>query len=166
MLFPRLTVSETQHNKIDISNLGEASTLHEQQDVDNEPPEKRFCLDSTLQGQSIPEMQQLLDASNVKVLTLKKKLKTLQQRTRRLKKKVTSLQQIVTKLRQNNLISSNCEEMLSQTFSGVPLAVMKKMSTKISGKGSKYSSQLKFFALTLQFYSAKAYEFVRKTFSP
>lgn len=110
MLFPRLTVSETQHNKIDISNLGEASTLHEQQDVDNEPPEKRFCLDSTLQGQSIPEMQQLLDASNVKVLTLKKKLKTLQQRTRRLKKKVTSLQQIVTKLRQNNLISSNCEE--------------------------------------------------------
>ena len=34
-----------------------------------------------------------------------------------------------------------------------------------SGKGCKYSPQLKSFALTLQFYSAKAYDSVRKTFS-
>ncbi len=33
-----------------------------------------------------------------------------------------------------------------------------------SGKGCKYSPELKSFALTLQFYSSKAYEFVRKTF--
>ena len=34
-----------------------------------------------------------------------------------------------------------------------------------SGKGCKYSPELKSFALTLQFYSSKAYEFVRKTFN-
>ena len=55
--------------------------------------------------------------------------------------------------------------MLSQTFSGVPLAVLKRMSNKKSGKGNKYSPEMKSFALTLQFYSAKAYEYVRKTFN-
>ncbi len=88
-----------------------------------------------------------------------------QQRNRRMGKKVTSLQEVVKQLKDNNLISSNCEEMLSQTFSTVPLALMKRMSTKKSGKGHKYSPEMKSFALTLQFYSAKVYEFVRKTFN-
>ena len=62
------------------------------------------------------------------------------------------------------MIASNCEEMLSQTFSGIPLAMIKRMSTKKSGKASKYSPEMKSLALTLQFYSTKAYEFVRQTF--
>ncbi len=41
---------------------------------------------------------------------------------------------------------------------------MKRMTAKKSGKGRRYSPELKSFALTLQFYSAKAYKFVRKTF--
>jgi hypothetical protein len=56
--------------------------------------------------------------------------------------------------------------MLNQTFEGVPLALMKRVkSNKKSGKGCVYSPELKSFALTLQFYSAKAYSFVRKTFN-
>ena len=39
------------------------------------------------------------------------------------------------------------------------------MSAKKSGKGSKYTPEMKSFSLTLQFYSTKAYEFVRKTFN-
>ena len=78
---------------------------------------------------------------------------------------VKSLEQIIKQLRQDNLISSNCEEMLSQTFSGVPLALMKRVLAKKSGKRSKCTPEMKSFALTLQFYSAKAYEFVRKTFN-
>ena len=54
--------------------------------------------------------------------------------------------------------------MLQRNFSGVPVELFKRMSTN-SGKGCKYSPQLKSFALTLQFYSAKAYDFVRKTFN-
>ena len=37
-------------------------------------------------------------------------------------------------------------------------------SGKKSGRGCKYPPALKSFALTFQFYSTKAYEFVRKTF--
>jgi hypothetical protein len=56
--------------------------------------------------------------------------------------------------------------MLNQTFEGVPLALMKRVkSNKKSGKGCVYSTELKSFALTLQFYSAKAYSFDRKTFN-
>lgn len=54
--------------------------------------------------------------------------------------------------------------MLERNFSGVPVALLKRMNLS-SGKGSKYSPELKSFALTLQFYSSKAYEFVRKTFN-
>ena len=54
--------------------------------------------------------------------------------------------------------------MLQRNFSGVSVELFKRMSTN-SGKGCKYSPQLKYFALTLQFYSAKAYDFVRKTFN-
>eukprot|EP00112_Aurelia_sp_Birch-Aquarium-sp1_P019768 Seg4956.1 transcript_id=Seg4956.1/GoldUCD/mRNA.D3Y31 product="DNA transposase THAP9" protein_id=Seg4956.1/GoldUCD/D3Y31 len=43
---------------------------------------------------------------------------------------------------------------------------MKRLTSgKVSGKGKKYPPQLRSFALTLQFYSAKAYDFVRKTFN-
>lgn len=38
-------------------------------------------------------------------------------------------------------------------------------STSKSGKGVKYPPTLRSFALTLQFYSTKAYDFVRKTFN-
>ena len=167
--------NENDDGEIDTPNLQEvsaASNLDEQPALDYEPPPKRPALSfaytdpiHTGHDQSTIELQHQLRASKVKIVSLKKKLKVSQQRTRRLKKKVTSLEEIVKQLRQNNLVSSNCEELLNQTFSGVPLALMKRMSAKKSGKGSKYTSEMKSFALTLQFYSTKAYEFVRKTFN-
>ena len=42
---------------------------------------------------------------------------------------------------------------------------MLKRITSKSGRGCKYSPELKSFALSLQFYSSKVYEFVRKTFN-
>ena len=125
-----------------------------------------MSFDDTHHDQESPgELHQQLNESNEKVFSLKRKLKVSQQKSRRLKKKVTSLKTIVRQLRQDNLISSNCEDMLNQTFSGLPLSLMKRMTNKKTGKGRTYPPELKSFALTLQFYSAKAYEFVRKTFN-
>ena len=57
-------------------------------------------------------------------------------------------------------------EKLDQKLSGIPLELMKRLaSRKKSGKGMKYPLEIKSFALTLQFYYAKAYEFVRKAFN-
>ena len=61
------------------------------------------------------------------------------------------------------MISETCAELLETTYSGVPLHLMKRL---ISGRSSNvtYHPALKAFALTLQFYSTKAYEYVRETF--
>ena len=119
--------------------------------------------------ESVPTIQLLQDKlkkSDKKIEMLKKKLKLSQPRSRRLKKKVFSLKDVVNELRNKNLISQNCEDMLNQTFEGVPLQLMKRVrSSKKSGKGRVYTPELKSFALTLQFYSSKAYSFLRKTFN-
>lgn len=138
-------------------------------------PPKRFCQDvptaalHNCYDESIPTvhiLQEKLNKSEKKVEELKKKLKVSQQRSRRFQKKVFSLKEIIKELKDKDLISTNCENMLNQTFEGVPLALAKRMkSTKKSGKGRMYSPEIKSFALTLQFYSAKAYSFVRKTFN-
>ena len=105
-----------------------------------------------------------LEQSNAEVVGLKKNLKTSQQKSRCLRRRVKSLKAIVKVVHEKLLISSGCEAM--QTFSGVPSELMKRMiSGKASGKGCKYSPELRSFALTLQFYSTKAYEFVRRTFN-
>ena len=107
------------------------------------------------------KLKRKLYESSEKIAKLKKhKLN----KSRRLKTKVTSLQSVVEELREKNMISTSCKEMLKNTYSDVPLAVMKRLLSGKSGKGCKYLPDIKSFALTLQFYSSKAYEFVRKTF--
>jgi hypothetical protein len=109
-------------------------------------------------------MEKMKQDHHEKVSSIKKILKVSQQKTRHVKKRVTSLKSIVKQLKEKDLISSACEEMLQRNFSGVPVALFKRMASN-SGKGCKYSPELKAFAITLQFYSAKAYDFVRKTFN-
>ena len=57
--------------------------------------------------------------------------------------------------------------MLEKTFSPELKAVFKRIIRRgdSSGKGMKYSPELRSFALTLQFYSSKAYKFVRLKFN-
>ncbi len=54
------------------------------------------------------------------------------------------------------------QEQLIQSLSGVSLALMNRIVSKKKGKDCKYPSELKPFALTLEFYSSKAYDFVRQ----
>ena len=137
-------------------------------DDDGLPPRKKMLLDNeTVVNHTLAadmEIKKINEAHQKKMTKLKKKLKTTQQKARRLKKKVTSLKSIVKQLKEKDLITSACEEMLERNFSDVPVALFKRMASN-AGKGCKYSPELKAFALTLQFYSTKAYNFVRKTFN-
>lgn len=72
------------------------------------------------------------------------------------KKKIVDFRDVIADLKQNRLISESGVELLDECFSGIPLAVLKHKS--------KYSNELKKFALTLNFYSPKAYLYVRENF--
>ena len=73
------------------------------------------------------------------------------------------MKELIVKLKDDDLISGNCEKILEKYFSGVPLMLLKRI-VKGNGRGRTYDPKLKSFALTLQFYSTKAYNFVRKSF--
>ena len=120
---------------------------------------------STLQ--SPRTIKRRLDIAYDQVDNLNKKVKTLQQKSRRLSKKVSHLQEVVNTLRKENRVSTNAAEMLSKTFADVPADMMTRMvANKSSGHVSRkrYPPALRAFALTLHFYSAKAYKYVRKSF--
>ena len=136
-----------------------------------EPPTKRRILecvkaDHTYSStETFNSLAKKLSSCKSHINLLKKKLKCSNQKSRRLKNNIKSLKSVVKALRNKNMISSNCEERLNKGISGVPLAIIKRLISKKRGNGCKYPPELRSFALTLQFYSAKAYEFIRKTFN-
>ena len=83
-----------------------------------------------------------------------------------MKKKIETLEDLTSTLSKKKLISDSHEELLNGKFSGMLSELFKRMlKMKKSGRGLKYSPELKSLALTLQFYSTKAYKFVRKLFN-
>ena len=107
-----------------------------------------------------------LNDSTVQLESCQNKLKLEQQKSRRLKQKVSTLSSVVSKLRELNLVSSSCAEVLEASFSGVPKQVMQRILRRQHNSKFRaaYPDELKYFAMTLQFYSAKAYQYVRRTF--
>ena len=103
-----------------------------------------------------------IDKSAEKIQKLRKRLKVSQQKTRRLQSKVKTMKAVIDELKKKDLISSNCEQLLRENFTGIPLEIMQR---KLQKKKVSYSPEIKSFALTLQFYSSKAYEFVRRSFN-
>lgn len=97
----------------------------------------------------------------------KKHVKRLQDKNRVLLKKNANLKEILNTLSQKSYITEENENILSCI--GVQNRELVKRQILKSKTGHmpklKYSPELRAFALTLHFYSPKAYNFVRKTFS-
>ncbi|CAG4954893.1 unnamed protein product [Colias eurytheme] len=91
----------------------------------------------------------------------------MRERARYMRKRLASLQTVLKDLEDKNLINSSDSDLLSRL--GVTSRELVKRQIIKSKKGGitikkKYSPELRSFALTLNFYSAKAYQYVRKTF--
>ncbi|KAH8020925.1 hypothetical protein HPB51_010307 [Rhipicephalus microplus] len=118
-------------------------------------------------------LKRKLDACTDSAATVKRKLKLSLERERRLRRKVSSFNEIIDDLKHKQLISEDASAMLERCFMGIPLEVTKRLLKQTSSEGDKssvklsrdkYSPALRAFALTLQFYSTKAYNYARETF--
>eukprot|EP00795_Rhopilema_esculentum_P003236 gene3236-1558_t len=170
--FPKYLKKTTKERKAPAERSMQVSPLTDMEKPEcYEPPTKRRILecvkaDHTYSStETFNSLAKKLSSCKSHINLLKKKLKCSNQKSRRLKNNIKSLKSVVKALRNKNMISSNCEERLNKGISGVPLAIIKRLISKKRGNGCKYPPELRSFALTLQFYSAKAYEFIRKTFN-
>lgn len=132
--------------------------------------EHNYC-SSTIKGTHTEHNYQLFDSPKKLKRKLQKAEKSLdcylkrikleKQKTQRLQKRLASLSEVISELKQKMLISTGCAEMLESQYGGVTREILQRMK---QGNKSKVSEELKSFAMTLQFYSSKAYEYVRQRF--
>lgn len=109
------------------------------------------------------KLKRKLEDMESRAESYKKKLKVEQRKNSRLTAKVLTLTDMVKDLKSKNLISDSCAEMLEKSFSGVPSQLIQRLLNK-RGTTETFHPALKAFAMTLQFYSTRAYNFVRETF--
>ncbi len=101
-----------------------------------------------------------------KLESQKQKIRALQRKLFHRNRKIKTMEEMLHDLQTSGLVSSSCNEHL-QTL----VTPMQQMLDRVSSRDSpktlqrtEYPPELKAFAITLQFYSTKAYEYVRETF--
>ena len=97
------------------------------------------------------------------ILKKNKKIKLLQQKLRRNKSSITNMKQLICQLKKKSLINLSEEEQLHNKFDGLKRSIFKNMvaNSRKSSTGRRYNNTIKEFALTLSYYSLKAYAYVR-----
>ena len=94
---------------------------------------------------------------------LKAKIKILKQKLRRKEKKKKFIKGYAKKSKQKKIVSEDAANVLCENFSGLTFDIIKnqfKNNTSLP-KGHRYTDEIKKFAITLHFYSPKAYNFLR-----
>ncbi|CAG4969828.1 unnamed protein product [Colias eurytheme] len=90
--------------------------------------------------------------------TLMKRNKSLVQKIFRLNKTITNMKSLI-KIVKSYTENSEIENIISGNFANICKEFKKKSKNP---QGVRYSDEVKSFALTLHFYSAKAYEFIKQ----
>ena len=111
------------------------------------------------------KLEEMVRKRDKKIENYKTKLKLEKRKLKRLKSKTANLKDLILSLKDKKLISDNHQDILENKFSHVFEELINRVKKVRKGNGRKYSPLLKSFALTLQFYSTKAYNFVRRVFS-
>ena len=94
---------------------------------------------------------------------LRQKIKGLQQQLRRSKKKLQSMKNLILHLQEKLVISTEQAGILHAAFDNLQLSLFQNAKDNLSSTPTdrRYSDEVKEFALTLYFYSPKAYRYVR-----
>ena len=157
-----------------VSIAGVKRTYSDEVEIEVSTPPKRACTTSSSEKgandhtyciKSPRRLRNQVNDLTDKIESLKKKVKSSKKKINRRDKKVSTLASVVSELKEKNLINSDCATMLETTFSGVPRELMKRLvSQKKKKNPGAYPPELRSFAMTLKFYSTKAYNYIRKSF--
>ena len=102
------------------------------------------------------------------VKKLKQKVKVLQVQLSRRNRKIRNMKELLDVLKTEKLILDEQHSLLQHNFTGVTESIFRDQvrNLKLSKPhGNRYSDEVKQFAMTLHYYSPKAYDFVRKVLS-
>ena len=149
--------------------------------VERKPPRKRPLSDTSNQGTVVEnklqkiapsspskeDLRELLKSKDAKLEEQRRKIKVLQQKVRRRDAKIQNLQDLITDLKEKGLLRPNVSDLLSESFSGLSCELIKNHFSNQDKKnqGHRYDDEVKKFALTVHFYSPRAYEYLRPILS-
>ena len=103
----------------------------------------------------------------MKVEEQRKKIKNLQQQVRREKKKTKTLEELIDDMKIQGLLNSDISAKLKESFSGLTYEIILNhfKNKDRSTQGHRYTDEIKKFALTVHFYSPRAYQYLRPILS-
>jgi hypothetical protein len=105
----------------------------------------------------------LLAQQRMQQMTIRKKLKFARQTIRRQQKKLTTMADVIHSLKLRPDLNSTCVDIIERSFGHIPAEMLRR---KLANQSTEpYNEDIRSFALTLHFYSPKAYDFLRSSFS-
>ena len=100
------------------------------------------------------------------ISTLRNEMRILKQKLKRWDLKITNMEHLLKTLKEKQLVSDENHRLLDHNFGGTMAQEIFRNQVKNTAATSKnamrYTNELKSFAVTLHYYSLKAYDFIRK----
>ncbi|GAB1860441.1 THAP-type domain-containing protein [Camponotus japonicus] len=167
---PNMDIDQTierDNIQINISNTDCSYTEYSEENVASPGPSYLVFPPEEFSDNNNIDSDDSLDdntGSSHKELKLRYKVRILQQQVRRKNKKIDSLKQLLTDLKAQGKIEDDVMHLVSNEFDGVPFEIFKNQllnCKETSSKAYRYTDAVKQFALTLHFYSPKAYQYCR-----
>ncbi|KAG5900325.1 hypothetical protein JTB14_026333 [Gonioctena quinquepunctata] len=137
-------------------------------------PTKRRIMKTIHNYSLLPDTENLKQRNRVlanRLNLLTAKLKNSRKTSFRRKMKVKTLSQVIREVNRKFALSKEATLALEASVSGTLSALVKRIITNSKIRGKKkitkqtFPAELRSFAITLQFYSSKAYKYVRETFN-
>lgn len=128
---------------------------------------KRALKSTSQDDSSSPRKKRLMSKVRIlkaNVITKTKKIRILHQNIRRKSKRIMSLKNMLNELKTKNLIGADQDDMLANII-GPNSEIFERQLLKAKNrpKPKAYSAKIRQFALNLNFYSPKAYRYIRDT---
>lgn len=109
-------------------------------------------------------LKQRLDAAEEEIASLKSKLAAERKKTSFQRKRNQNLKSTLENLKTTGLIESRASDHLGGLLTPTLQELFDRLESSSSKSSRKFPPELRVFASTLHFYSAKAYNYVRETF--